>query len=175
MSYGVQIIVAAFENEAAADGAYHQLKRSANSPWLDDVAIVVHQGHKIKIKESKDMGGGKGAVIGGAIGALTSLLFPPAILLTTAAGAVIGGLSAKLHDANLATGTLKHLGEQLSEGAAAIVAVVDENLVPQATDALKRLGATVSTEGLDADTVSRLKTAHDAETPGSGSGSPPAN
>jgi uncharacterized membrane protein len=168
------MIVAAFENEAAADDAYNQLKRSANNPWLDDVAVIVHHGHKVKIKESRDMGGGKGAVVGGAIGALTGLLFPPALLLTTAAGAVIGGIGAKLHDANLASGTLKHLGEGLSEGSAAIVAVVNENLVPQATDALKRLGATVSTEGLDADTVSRLKTAHDAETPGSGSGSPPA-
>jgi uncharacterized membrane protein len=169
------MIVAAFENEAAADGAYNQLKRGANSPWLDDVAIVVHQGHKVKIKESKDMGGGKGAVVGGAIGALTSLLFPPAILITTIGGAIIGGLSAKLHDANLASGTLKHLGEGLTEGTAAIVAVVDENLVPQATDALKRLGATVSTEGLDADTVNRLKAAHEAEPPDVEGGAQPAN
>jgi uncharacterized membrane protein len=135
----------------------------------------VHQGNKVKIKESKDMGGGKGAVIGGAIGALTSLLFPPAIVLTTVGGAIIGGLGAKLHDANLASGTLKHLGKGLSEGSAAIVAVVDENMVPQATDALKHLGATVSTEGLDDDTVNRLKAAHDAEPSGAEGGSQPTN
>lgn len=36
------------------------------------------------------------------------------------------------------------------------MAVVDENLVSQATDTLKRVGATVTTEGLDPDTVNRL-------------------
>jgi ATP phosphoribosyltransferase len=108
MSNGVQMMVAVFESEAAADGAYNQIKRNANNPWLDDVAIVVHHGSKVKIKESKDMRGGKGA----------------------------------------------------------IVAVVSENLVSQAADALKRLGATVTTPGLEADTVSRLKAAHEADVTG---------
>jgi uncharacterized membrane protein len=157
MSSGVEMLVAGFENEAAADAAYNQLKRGANAAWLDDVAVVVHEGDKVKVKESKDMGGGKGAVIGGTIGALTALLFPPAILITTAAGAAIGGLAAKLHDANLPTATLRELGEGLAPGSAAIVAVVNENLVSQATDALKRLNAKVSTVGLDADTAARLK------------------
>jgi len=159
MSRGVEILVAAFENEAAADAAYNQLKRGVNSSWLADVAIIVNEGNKVKFKESKDMGGGKGAVVGGAIGAVTALLFPPAFLIATAAGAVIGGLSAKLHDANLPSDTLRKLGEQLTPGSAAIVAIVDETLVAQATDALKRLNAKVSTVGLDADTAARLQEA----------------
>ena len=158
MSRGVEILVAAFENEAAADAAYNQLKRGANSSWLADVAIVVNEGNKVKFKESKDMGGGKGAVVGGAIGAITGLLFPPAIPLFTAAGAAIGGLTAKLHDANLPSETLRKLGEQLTPGSAAIVAIVDETLVAQATDALNRLNAKVSTVGLDAETAARLQT-----------------
>ena len=120
MSRGVEILVAAFENEAAADAAYNQLKRGDNRTWLDDVAIIVHEGNKVKFKESKDMGGGKGAVVGGVIGAVTGLLFPPALLVATAAGAVIGGLTAKLHDANLSNDTLRQLGEQLAPGSAAM-------------------------------------------------------
>lgn len=183
MSRGVEILVAAFENEAAADEAYNQLKRGANRAWLDDVAIVVHEGNKVKLKESKDMGGGKGAVVGGAIGAVTGLLFPPAIPLFTAAGAAIGGLTAKLHDANLPSDTLRSLGEQLGPGSAAIVAVVDEGLVSQATDALKRMNAKVSTVGLDSDTAQRLQSAGETEAPApstpetpaaDGAGTPPA-
>ncbi len=182
MSRGVEILVAAFENEAAADEAYNQLKRGANRAWLDDVAIVVHEGNKVKLKESKDMGGGKGAVVGGVIGAVTGLLFPPAIPLFTAAGAAIGGLTAKLHDANLPDDTLRTLGEQLGPGSAAIVAVVDEGMVSQAKDALSRMNAKVSTVGLDSDTVQRLQTTDEPPAPPSApeppaagdAGTPPA-
>lgn len=156
MSRGVEILVASFKDEATADAAYNQLKRGANNAWLDNVAVVVNEGNKVRFKESRDMGGGKGAVLGGAIGALTSLLFPPAILITTAAGAVIGGIAAKMHDSNLPSETLHKVGEQLTPGTAAIIALVDETMVSQSTDALKRLGASVSTVGLDSDTVDRL-------------------
>jgi uncharacterized membrane protein len=155
--------VAAFKDEAAADAAYKELKQGANRRWLDDVAIVVHEGDKVKFKESKDMGGGGGAAGGAAVGALVGLFFPPALVITTVGGAVIGGLAAKLHDANLPDKDLRQLGEHLKPGAAAIVAVVDENMVPQATDALKRLGASVATQGLDPDTVSRLTADSDSD------------
>jgi uncharacterized membrane protein len=159
MSKGVEILVAVFETEAAADAAYNQLKRGENSAWVDNVAVIVHEGSKVKFKELKDMGGGKGAAVGGVIGAVTSLLFPPALLIATAAGAVIGGIAAKLHDSNLPSDMLRKLGEELSPGTAAIVAIVDETLLVQATDALKRLNAKVSTVGLDGDTAERLQAA----------------
>jgi uncharacterized membrane protein len=88
---------------------------------------------------------------------VTALLFPPALLIATAAGAVIGGITAKLHDANLPSDTLRKLGEQLTPGTAALVAIVDETLVTQAKEALSRLNAKVSTVGLDAETADRLK------------------
>jgi uncharacterized membrane protein len=159
MDRGVQILVGAFKNEATADQAYRRLKRSENDPWLADAAIVVRQGNRVTFKESKDMGFGKGAVAGGAVGLLASMFFPPAIVITTVGGAIIGGLGAKLHDANIPDEKFKRLGEKLEPGTAAIVAMVDEGLVNQATDALKRLGASVTTEGLDAETVDRLKAA----------------
>jgi uncharacterized membrane protein len=159
MDRGVQILVAAFKDEASADQAYRRLKRSENDPWLADAAIIVRQGNKVTFKESKDMGFGKGAVAGGAIGALAALFFPPVIVITTVSGAIIGGLSAKLHDANIPDEKFKRLGQALEPGTAAIVAIVDEGLVNQATDALKRMGATVTTEGLDTETVDRLKAA----------------
>lgn len=168
MGRGVEILVAAFKDEAGADAAYKQLKSSANSVWVDNVAVVVNDGKKVTFKESRDMGGGKGAVIGGAIGALTTLLFPPAMLITTAAGAIIGGITAKLHDSNLPSETLRKVGEQLTPGTGAIIALVDETLLAQATDALTRLGATVSTVGLDSETIDRLNATGDAGEPGAG-------
>jgi uncharacterized membrane protein len=173
MSTGVQILVGAFPDEASADAAYKQLKRRENDAWLQDAAIVVHQGDKVKFKESHDMGFGKGAAAGGVLGALTGLLFPPAILIFTVGGALIGGTTAKLHDANLPDSTFRELGAKLAEGSAAIIAVVNESLAAQATDALKRMGATVTVEGLDAETAARLQ-AGASSGPDASSATPPA-
>ena len=50
--------------------------------------------NKLHIKEVHDMGGGKGAVLGGALGAAVGLLAGP-VGLAVGAGALIGGVAAK--------------------------------------------------------------------------------
>jgi uncharacterized membrane protein len=158
------VVVASFKDSATAESAYHQLKRGDNATWLQDVAVIQRADSKVKFKESQDAGFSKGAVAGAVVGALAGL-FTGGLAWVALGGAAIGGLAAKMHDANLPDATLKKLGEGLRTGEAAIVAVVDENLVPQAEDALKRMGAQVVTEGLDDETVNRLQVA---------AGTPPA-
>jgi uncharacterized membrane protein len=67
------------------------------------------------------------------------------------------GAADAAYNANLPSDTLRKLGEQLTPGTAALVAIVDETLVTQAKEALSRLNAKVSTVGLDAETADRLK------------------
>ena len=160
-SPGVLVVVASFKDTATAEAAYNQLKRGDNRVWLQDVAVVQRADSKVKFKESQDAGFGKGAVAGAVVGALAGL-FTGGLAWVALGGAAIGGLIAKGHDANLTNASLKSLGESLSAGEAAIIAVVDENMVSEASDALKRLGAEVTTEGLDSETVNRLKAAHEA-------------
>jgi uncharacterized membrane protein len=152
---GVLVVVGAFNDSASAEAAYKELKRGDNAVWLQDVAVVQRADSKVKFKESQDAGFGKGAVAGALVGALAGL-FTGGIAWVALGGAAIGGIVAKAHDANLTNVSLQKLGESLKAGEAAIVAVVDENMVPQASDALKNLGATVTTEGLDDETVARL-------------------
>lgn len=163
---GVLVVVASFKDSATAQAAYDELKRGDNRVWLQNVAVVQRADSKVKFKESADAGFGKGALAGAVVGGLLGL-FTGGLAWVALGGAAIGGAAAKLHDSNFTNDTLKKLGSQLSAGEAAIVAVVAENMVPQAEDALKRLGADVTTEGLDADTVARLQAAHDAAQTGS--------
>ncbi len=144
------VVVAAFDNDASAQAALNQIKASKKEIGLRDAAIVYRDGDKIKVKETKDMGGGKGAVIGGIIaGIATGGL---AIL----GGALIGGLIAKGHDANLSDKELKQLLAALPEGSDAVIAVVDEASSQAAVDILSGAGATATTLSLDADTAARL-------------------
>ena len=153
---GVLIVVGAFPDSEAAENAYNELKRRDNSGWLQDVALVQRSDSKVKFKEARDAGFGKGAVAGAVVGALAGL-FTGGIAWVALGGAAIGGVIAKAHDGSLPNATLKRLGDALGAGEAAIVAVADERLVAQASDALKSLGATVTTEGLDDETVARLQ------------------
>jgi uncharacterized membrane protein len=144
------IVVAAFDNDAAAQAALSQVKGAKKELGLRDAAIVYRDGDKIKVKETKDMGGGKGAVIGGVIGGVLTGG------IGIAGGALIGGLIAKGHDANLPDKQLKQLVAALPEGSSAVLAVVDEASGQAAVDMLTGAGAKATTLNLDADTAARL-------------------
>ncbi len=146
----VTIIVATFPSDGAASAALDQLKSSKKDIGLKDAAIVRRDGDKVKVKETKDMGGGKGAVIGGVLAGIATGG------LSILAGAVGGGLIAKLHDANLSNKDLKALGQALPEGQDAVLAVVDEASGDKVTEMLKQAGAVATTVNLDADTLARL-------------------
>lgn len=83
---------------------------------------------KIYIKETHDMGGGKGSgiglLVGGAIGLLSGGV---GVLAAGTVGAVVGGLAAKLHDGGFQDDKLKAMGESLPRGSSALVAVVEED------------------------------------------------
>ncbi len=90
------VIVAAFSSEAAAQAAFDQIKGAKKELGLRDAAIVQRDGDKVHVKETKDMGGGKGAVIGGVLAGIATGG------LSILGGALLGGIFAKGHDANLA-------------------------------------------------------------------------
>jgi uncharacterized membrane protein len=97
---------------------------------------------KIKLVESKDMHGGQGALTGGAIGAVVGILAGPiGVIGGGAIGAGIGGLAAKLRDSGFPDAQLKGLGEDLTPGAGAVVALVDDDAVDKAEQLLKTVDA----------------------------------
>jgi uncharacterized membrane protein len=98
---------------------------------------------KVRISETGDAGFAKGAVAGGTAAAAASLLFPPSALVLGAAGAVIGGLGAKLKDGGIPDKQLKEFGKAFTPGTSGLVFMVEPGVVQEAEAELSALGSTV--------------------------------
>ena len=155
----IQVIVAAFNDEKSADAALQDLKQATKQGLIgiQNAAILRRdeQG-KLHIKETADMKGGKGAVVGGVIGAVAGLIAGPFVLVT-AAGAIIGGLAAKLRDSGFPDARLREIGEGLTPGSSAIIAVIEHRWVAEVQRMMAEAGAQVMTEALKEDLAAQLE------------------
>ena len=160
----VQLIVAAFQEEGAAKAALKELKalKKEKLIGIQNAAVLRKDAKgKIHIKETADMGGGKGSVIGGVAGAAIGLIAGPALVVPAAVGALVGGLSAKLRDSGFSNQRLQTLGEGLQPGTSAIVAVVEHTWVAQVEAAMAEAGADAIPASLQADIAAQLEAGHD--------------
>ncbi len=89
---------------------------------IDDAAIVSRApGGKVRIQQTRDLNTSDGALSGGWWGLLAGLFVGgPAMVVTGALGAAIGGLWAKLRDVGISDEEMKRLGESLGEEEAAL-------------------------------------------------------
>ncbi len=131
MSENVQVLVAEFHDEQSAKAAYHELKDKKNLRLIhmDNSAIIYKdEKGKLHIKETHDMGAGKGAgiglLLGGALGLLSGGV---GVVAAGGVGAVVGGLAAKLHDGGFKDVRLKEIGESLAPGKSALVVIVEDD------------------------------------------------
>lgn len=161
----IQLVVAAFNEEKAADEALKELKRAkwAGVIGIKDAAVIRRDAQdKIHIKDVRDVGGGKGSVAGGLFGAAIALMTGGAgLILAGATGALVGGLAAKKIDMGLPNKRLKELGQSLKAGTSAIVAVIEHKWVADLERQMAEAGATVLTEALKADIAEQLEAGRD--------------
>ena len=153
-----ELIVAAFQDENGAEAAYKELKYAKKEHLIkiQDAAVIRRdQKNKLHIKDVHDIGGGKGAGIGAVVGGAIGLLAGP-VVLVGAAGALIGGLAAKMKDGGFPDSRLKQIGEGLQPGTSAIVAVIEHTWVADLEDALAEAGAQVVTAAISADIAEQL-------------------
>ena len=149
----VEIVVAEFNTDAAASAALKTLKGQLS---LKDAAIIRNENGKVKVKETKDMGGGKGASVGVVLAAILGL-FTGLTWVGLGAAAVAGGLVAKLHDANLPNKELKAIGAALAADKSVLVLVVEQGQGAAAKNVLTEVGAAAIVEGLDGNVVAQLE------------------
>jgi uncharacterized membrane protein len=149
----VEIVVAEFNTDAAASAALTMVKSRL---VLKDAAIIRNENGKVKVKETKDMGGGKGASVGVVLAAILGL-FTGLTWVGLGAAAVTGGLVAKLHDANLSNKQLKSIGTSLAANQSVLVLVVEQGQGETVKNALAVVGASAIVEGLSDDIVARLE------------------
>lgn len=157
----LQIIVAAFQDEAAADDTLKVLKEAKKEKLISiDNAAVIRKDEKGKlhIKETADMGGGKGAGVGALVGGAIGLIGGPlGVAAGSAIGAAVGGVTAKLYDAGFEDDRLREIGNSLQPGTSAIVAVIEHRWVADLERDLQEEGAEVMTAALAADIAEQLE------------------
>jgi len=160
----VQLIVAAFGEEKAAKEALKSLNeaKKAGLITIENAAVLrKDEKGKLHIKETQDMGGGKGAAFGGVAGAAIGLIAGPALVVPAVVGALVGGLTAKLRDTGFSNQRLETLGDGLQPGSSAILAIVEHTWVDKVEEALAEAEADVITAEIGADIAAQLESGHD--------------
>lgn len=137
---------------ADEDGAATALKELTGDGLflLTAATLKADANGKVHVKELKDMGGGKGAAIGGVIAAGLGL-FAGALLIPAAVGAAVGGMAAKLGDSGFPNDDLKARAQKLAPGSSVLLIATRPNdwpaievrLLPKATEIR---GGTVDSE-----------------------------
>lgn len=159
----IQIIVAAFPREEAADAVLKELQQAQRDDLIhiDDAAVLRKDaGGKLHLRELGDMSGGKGALIGGVAGGVVGLLAGP-VGWAAGIGALIGGLGARLRDAGFPDDRLRRIGDGLTPGSSALVAVVEHTWVDTVERQLQQAGADVVTESIARDLADQLNAGRD--------------
>lgn len=151
MSIEMQIIVANFDSRDGAKEALKAVKKEKVN--RGDVAILSkNEKGKIRVKETDDWGGGKGAVAGAVIGS-----FIPVV--GTIAGAVIGGVTAKLRDGGFPNDTLKEMAESLEPDHSMFVMLTDSGSVEAVENVLSGAGGQLVSHPVSAEMASDLEEA----------------
>lgn len=161
----VQLIVAAFAQETSAKEALKALKQAKKERLIGimDAAVLSRDADgKLKIKDTMDVGGGKGAAFGGVVGAAVGIIGGPLLLIPAAVGALVGGLTAKLIQSGFPKERLAQIGEALKPGQSAIIAVIEHKWVAEVQRMLAEAEATLVTEALASDIAAQLDAGNEA-------------
>jgi len=138
-----QVIAATFTDEAAATRGLAALVGALLGGGLKQGAVVHREADgKIKFVETKDLSASQGAKVGGLAGAVLGIIAGPiGVIGGGAVGAGIGSLAAKLRDSGFPDGQLRGLGDDLSPGQGAIVALIEDDQVDKAKKLLEVVDA----------------------------------
>ena len=161
MSY--ELLVVSFPGEGKADEVLTALRalESEAAVDLESSAVIVHrENDNVSIRESKDYNAQQGAIVGAAGGLLLGALFGKGAIKGALIGAGAGAATGEFIDMGLDDDFLKGVGDQLSQGHSAIVALVEFTHLERATEELDRFeGGTILHHNLSEDAYQKLSEA----------------
>ena len=133
-----QLIAATFADAEAAGRGLATIAGALGGALKQGAVVSKAADGKIKFVETHDMSAARGAQVGGLAGAALGIIAGPlGVIGGGALGAGVGGLAAKLRDSGFPDAQLRGLGEDLSEGEGAMVALVDDAGVAKAQQLLQ--------------------------------------
>jgi uncharacterized membrane protein len=159
----VELLVAAWPDATAAGTALEELRTAKKEHLIGIVqaaTVVVDADGKLRITDTKDMGPGRGALVGGVLGAGLGLITGGVGWLLLG-GSTIGALAAKARDGGLPDDRLRALGEGMAPNSSAIVAVVELTWVADVEREFASVGADVVREAVEQDLVAQLNAGTD--------------
>ena len=156
----VELIVAAFQGEDKAGEVLDTLKQLEKEEiiFLVNAAVMTKDKKgKVSIKETQDVGAGKGALFGAIAGGLVGLLGGPVgVVVGAAAGAATGGVAASKIDMGFPDDTLKELQGSLTDGSSAILALIQHEWVDRVVEELEKHEAALFRQALKEELVTQL-------------------
>jgi uncharacterized membrane protein len=158
----VQVIVAAYTDVNGASSALESLRQAKKEKLIDieDAAVITQdKDGKVKIRETADMTGGRGATVGAITGGVIGILAGP-VGWAALGGAAVGGLAARIHDGGFKDQALRDLGDALSPNSSVLVAVIDHKWVAEVEKRLAQEGAKTVRSALRDDIAEQIKAGH---------------
>jgi uncharacterized membrane protein len=155
----LDVVVAAFNDEQGASAALAKLKEGQKEGIIKvkDAALLTKDADsKLKIKETADMTGTRGAVLGGVAGAFVGVIAGP-VGWAALGGAAIGGLVGKLRDSGFENARLEQWGANLTPGSSAIVAVIEHTWVTEVEKIMREDAKDVASMAVEADIAAQLE------------------
>jgi uncharacterized membrane protein len=133
------VLVATYPDEMAAREDYQVVKEAHAAGLVGSYdAAVVTKDASGKVHENKDETATRhGAWWGIAAGAAVGVIFPPSILVTAAAGGVIGGVSGHLAR-GMSRSEARELGDFIDPGQAGLIVVGEDKVADAVKDAVTR-------------------------------------
>lgn len=111
---------------------------------------------KVHVKETKELTTGKGARRGAIIAGVFGLVYPPSLIASVVAGGGTGALASKLRDTGIKNDHLKKIADQLDAGKAAVIALAEDEYVPEVQNAMNNLGATLIVQPLSDEQLKQM-------------------
>ncbi len=133
-SDAVFIFIGTYSSEVSARADYDVVKdlHAAGAVGTYDASVVTKdESGKVHVSK-QEMATRHGGWGGAAVGALVGIIFPPAIIATTAAGAAVGAVSGHLWR-GMSRADVKEFGDLIDTGQAALV-IVGESTIADAVN-----------------------------------------
>jgi len=161
MSELIQILIAICPDTATAESKLEIVfkARAEQGVAVIDAAVVRRDERaKLRIHETTDVSGARGATIGAILGGVLGLLAGPGGLITGAAvGALIGGTTAHVFDTGIPRQRLEEIGAALQPGSAALVTLVEAGYANFLQTLLAAPGIEIVIESMDAAAAQQLE------------------
>ncbi|MFQ5942340.1 MAG: DUF1269 domain-containing protein [Anaerolineales bacterium] len=158
-----EMLVVSFPGEGTADEVLTALRGLKSEEMIDfesSAVIVRRENDKVSIRENKDYNAQQGALVGAAGGLLLGALLGKGAIKGALFGAGAGAVSGEFIDMGLEDDFLKGVGDQLSVGHSAIVALVDFTHLDPAVEELSRFeGGTILQHELSDEAYQKLSEA----------------